>query len=240
MKPLVKSLLLSSCLLFFLNVSSQNKLGDDGTIQGSSTSTISNDESGGSGSSSSSFERDLGIPSSIYFNNWTVGTVVLKDRTIHKDWPLRYNIHTQQMQFVYEGDTAAFAHPEEISTITIADHKFLFDEFLCENDIKRKGYLELLVDGNCKLYLHRCIAYRYVDACAEPGAENVKEEYYMAKRYLISENGSLPVILPEKKKELILMLDDEDKNIKMYIRDNHIKLCNEDDLKELFSYYNSN
>lgn len=239
MKPLVKSLLLSSCLLFFLNVSAQNKMGDDGTLQGSSTSTISNNESGGSGSGTI-VERDLGIPSSIYFNNWTDGTVILKDNTVHNNWPLRYNIQSQQMQFVYEGDTAAFANPEEISSITIEDHKFLYDEFLCENDIKRKGYLELLVDGNCKLYLHRCIAYRYVDACAEPGAENVKEEYYMAKRFLISENGSLPEILPEKKKELISMLDDEDKNIKMYIKDNHIKLCNEDDLKELFSYYNSN
>ena len=60
----------------------------------------------------------------------------------------------------------------------------------------------------------------------------------MAKRYFISENDGLAVLLPEKKKELISMLYDEDKDIKLFIKDNKIKLCNEDDLKELFSYYN--
>lgn len=240
MKPLVKPLLLTTCLLFFIIVSAQNKLGIDGSIPGSPTSSTINatTETTDSGSSIIPANEEYGAASSIYFNNWTIGKIVLKDNTVYEDWMLRYNIYNQQMQYIAEGDTLAFANPEEISIITIDQHTFLFDEFVCEKNEKRKGYLELLVDGDCKLYLHRCIAYRYVDECAEPGAEFVREEYFMAKRYLISENGGVAVLLPEKKKELISMLDDEEKDINLFIKTNKIKLCNEDDLKELFSYYN--
>lgn len=197
MKSLVKSLLLSACLLFFINISAQNKLGSDKSNPGNTSSTA---DAGtlGSGSGSTTVSHDLGTPSSIYFNDWTPGKIVLKNNTVYEDWLLRYNMRTQQMQFIVDGDTSAIGNPDEILSIQIDQHIFLFDEFLGKNNIKRKGYLELLVDGNCKLYLHRCIAYRYVDACNEPGAENVKEEYYIAKRYLISENGNLPVSSPKK------------------------------------------
>lgn len=237
MKPLVKTLLLTFCLLFFFYASAQNKLGSDGTISGSSTlgnTTLSPDD----GSGNATLFDEFGTPSSIYFNDWAEGKVILKDKTVYEDWLLRYNIQTQQMLFIAEGDTSAFGKPEEISSITLDEHTFFYDEFVCENKVKRKGYLELLVDGNCKLLLFRCISYRYVDECAEPGA-NVKEEYYMSKRYFISENDGIANLLPEKKKDLISMLDNEEKDIKSYIKDNNIKLCNEDDLKELFSYYNS-
>jgi len=237
MKPLVKMLLLTFCLLFFLNVSAQNKLGNDGTTSGSSTlgtASLSSEY----GSSSVTHYNEFGTPSSIYFNDWAVGKVILKDNTVYEDWLLRYNIQTQQMQFISEGDTSAFGKPEEIYSITLEQLTFMYDKFICENDITRSGYLELLVDGNCKLFLHRCISYRYVDKCAEPGA-NVKEEYFMSKRYFISENDGLATLLPDKKKDLISMLDDENKDIKTFIKTNKIKLCNEDDLKELFSYYNS-
>lgn len=239
MKPLVKTLLLTFCLLFFLNVSAQNKLGNDGTIAGSSNLGVSSSDANSQGSATVAHYNEFGTPTSIYFNDWAIGKVILKDNTVYEDWLIRYNIRIQQMQFISDGDTLAFGEPEEISSITIDQHTFLYDQFICENDIIRSGYLELLVDGNCKLFLHRCIAFRYVDECTEPGAEYVKEEYFMAKRYFISENDGIVTLLPDKKKELIFMLENEDKEIKSFIKTNKIKLCNEEDLKELFSYYNS-
>ncbi|MCD4729629.1 MAG: hypothetical protein K8R74_03440 [Bacteroidales bacterium] len=242
MKPLVKLLLLSLCLLLFTHVSAQvNKLGEAGNIKGnpSTSSTDYTTTQTSSGSSSVLVRQEFGIPSSIYFNDWTAGKVVLKDNTVYEDWLLRYNIYSQQMQFINEDDTSAFGNPEEVLSITFDDHTFLFDDFICENNVKRKGYLELLVDGNCKLYMYRCISYRYVDECAEPRADYVKEEFYMTKRYFIAENNGPAVLLPEKKKELISMMDNENKDIKSYIKDNKIKLCNEENLKELFTFYNS-
>ncbi len=242
MKPFVKLLLLTCCLLLFTYISAQvDKLGDKGSIKESpsaSSMDYTSTQQISSGSGSVLVRQEFGEPSSLYFNDWTAGKVVLKDNTVYEDWLLRYNIYNQQMQFINEDDTSALGNPDEILSITIDDHTFLFDEFICENNVKRKGYLELLVDGNCKLYLHRCISHRYVDVCAEPGAEYVKEEFYMTKRYFMAENSEPALILPEKKKELISMLDDENKDIKSYIKDNKIKLCNEENLKELFTYYN--
>jgi len=238
MKPLIKPLFLSCYLLFFTIVSAQNKLGDHQNTQGRTTSEMYDNITTNDGSVNTRLKENLGTPSSIYFNDWTVGRVVLTDNTVYNDWLLRYNIYNQQMQFIHNSDTSAFGKPEEISSITINQHTFVFQEFECENNTKRKGYLELLVDGNCKLYVHRCIAYRYVEECPEPGSGFLTQEYYMAKRYFISEDDGSIVFLPEKKKEIIDILDDENAEIKQYIKENKIKLCNEDDLKELITYYN--
>lgn len=240
MKSLVSLPLLAFCLLLYTYISAQvtDKLGTNGSPSVASTDfTVTQPTNAGSGSVL--MRQEIGIPSSGYFNDWATGKVVLKDNTVYEDWLLRYNIYTQQMQFINKNDTSAIGNPEDISSIEIDDHTFLYDEFVCENNVKRKGYLELLVDGRCKLYLFRCISHRYVDECTEPGAEYVKEEYYMTKRYFMSQNGGPAVLLPDRKKELISMLDNENRDIKRYIKDNKIKLCNEDDLKELFSYYNA-
>jgi len=175
---------------------------------------------------------------SMYFNDWTKASVTLTDGKYLSDRLVRYNIYNQQMEFVHEGDTAAFGDPEEISTVVLNGHEFIYRDFEYEDEVK-KGYFEVLVNGDCQLLLHRCIAFRLIEDCSDPNTNFVKEHYYLSQKYFISENCKTAIFLPNKKKEIIVMFENSDKDIKSFIKENKIKICKEEDLKDLISYYNS-
>jgi hypothetical protein len=181
----------------------------------------------------------LGKESGLFFNDWSSGTVVLTDNTVITDHMLRYDIYHRQMQFAYNGDTAAFGKPEEVRSITFNHNTFVYEEFMCK-DGKRKDYLEVLVEGDCRLLLYRCIQYKLVDECTIPGAENPKEEYYQIKKYFLSKNKKLAEPLPEQKNDVIEMLSDKGKDIKSFMQTNKTKLTDEQDLIKLVNFYNEN
>jgi hypothetical protein len=193
--------------------------------------------SGNSGAGLYNVTSSLGKESSLYFNDWSPGQVVLKDNTEITDRMLRYDIYHRQMQFACNGDTAAFGNPGEIETITFNDHTFIYDEFLCK-DGKRKDFLELLADGDYRLLLYRCISVKYIEECSEPGYESRKEQYFETEKYFISMNHQTAVPLPEKRNDLIAVFADKDKDIKSFIKDNNIKLNQQADLVKLVKFYN--
>jgi len=231
-----------SFLLFYFPVSAQDSPHESATNVkshpvGSCPETVNNASDNSAGGALYA-KKDLGEECSMYFNEWTEAVVLLMDGNEIADRLIRYNIYNQQMEFIEGADTAAFGNPEEIKSILLDGSEFIFQEFLCKNEVK-KGYFEVLVEGECKLLLHRCIAYKYVEECADPNSNLVKEQYYLSKKYFISEKGKTAKLLPNKKKELIAMLEESEKDIKSYIKENKVKLCNEEDLKSLISYYNS-
>jgi hypothetical protein len=190
-----------------------------------------------SGSGMPGLKSDLGKEGNLFFNDWSPGTVILADNTVITDRMLRYDIYHRQMQFAFNGDTAAFGKPEEIKSISFENNNFVFEEFMCP-DGKRKDYLEVLVDGSCRLLLYRCIIYKYIVENAIPDDENSKDEYYQTKKYFISKDNKVPVQLPEKKNEVIELLSDTGKDIKTFMQENKIKLFDEQDLVRLVNYYN--
>jgi hypothetical protein len=192
-----------------------------------------------SGSGLYGLKSDLGTEGSLFFNDWSPGTVILADNTVITDRMLRYDVYHRQMQFAYIGDTAAFGKPEEVKSIAFEKNTFIYDEFMCQEG-KRKDYLELLVDGDCRLLLYRCISYKYVGECTIPGAENPKEKYYQTKKYFISKDENVAIPLPENKHEVIEILSDTGKDIKSFMQENKTKLNDEQDLIKLVNYYNGN
>ncbi|MEA3478421.1 MAG: hypothetical protein U9R60_09600, partial [Bacteroidota bacterium] len=104
-----------------------------------------------------------GNAGSIYFTReWKEGVAFLKDGTVLEGRLYRYNIYAQQMQFIHEDDTAAFAKPEELASLTFDDHKFVYTTYKAEQEVKN-GYFEVLTRGRCQLLLRREITYHLVD-----------------------------------------------------------------------------
>jgi hypothetical protein len=185
------------------------------------------------------YTSGLGKESSLFFKDWLPGTVVLTDNKVITDRMLRYDIYHRQMQFAFNGDTAAFGKPEEVRSITFDHNTFVYDEFLCKDGM-RKDYLEVLVNGDCRLLLYRCITYKLVEECTIPGAENPKEEYFQTKKYFLSKNNQVAVPFPTKKEDVIELLSDKGKDIKSFMQENKTKLTDEQDLIKLLNFYNMN
>ena len=196
---------------------------------------VGSDDHSGLGIHSST--HSMGKEASLFFNDWSPATIVLKDKTIITDRMVRYDVYHRQMQFVLNGDTAAFGKPEEVESVKFEKNTFVYEEMNCKTGL-RKDYMELIVDGPCRLLLYRCITYKYIEDCSIPGAENARKEYYQTDKYLISKNRQAAVPLPEKKSEVIELLSDSGKDIKSFMFKNEIKLNNENDLIKLVNYYN--
>lgn len=193
-----------------------------------------------SGSGGALSMSDLGKESSLFFiDTWEMGQLVLKDKTIIKDRLYRYNMCTQQMEFINEGDTLAIAIPEEIESLSFADHTFVFEEYEKNGQVK-KAYFELLVDGKCKLLVYRWITYKYVEDMDDCGARYASERNFLKEEYYVSKDDHTAILIPESKRRFVEMMSDKDIDMKSYMKVNKLKVCREDDLEKLISYYNAN
>ena len=234
------------CLWFFLQMqlygqddppTAQNSYSAKFGTAPTNQKTVGADDHSGTGIHSS--VHGMWKEASLFFNDWSPATVVLKDKSIITDRMVRYDVYHRQMQFAFNGDTAAFGKPVEIESIMFEQNTFVYEDLLCKTGA-RKDYMEVIADGPCRLLLYRCITYKYVEDCTIPGAENPKTEYYQTNKYLVSKNNQAAIPVPEKKSEVIDLFSDTGKDIKTFLLKNKIKLNNEEDLIKLVYYYNEN
>jgi len=206
-----------------------------------------NDElSGSSGTaaqSSSSLQQNflfLGQECGMYlYEEWKPGSFELEDGNTFQDRMIRYNIYNQQMEYAWKGDTVAIGNPEDLIKLTIENNTFVYREFICNNKV-RKGYLELLVEGKHELLLHRGIKYVYKENPHGTGKGGPVTTYYQDNRYFLSCNGKIAEQLPERKNEIIAMLEEDEKELKKYVKENKCKLKNQDELVDFFVFVNNN
>jgi hypothetical protein len=166
---------------------------------------------------------------------WSPGYVVLKDKTTMNDLMLRYDLYHQQLQFVKEGDTMAFANPSELEYVFIGDRKFIYTEYKSDNAIL-KGYLEVLHEGSCPLYAHRGIKYHLNP---EDRPTLTKDVYIRECCYYVKKEGQIPQAVRPNRKSILNVFQDKQSDVARFMDDNGLtgKTC--DELKLVIAFYNS-
>jgi hypothetical protein len=191
-----------------------------------------------SGAASDYHLSDLGKESSVFFiNDWKEGQLVLKDNSVIDNRRYRYNMCSQQMQFINEGDTLAIAIPEEVKLLSFAGHTFVYESYFKDGKVQ-KGYLELLVEGECQLLVYRWIAYKYVEEMNDCGKRYATERNFLKEEYYVKRDGKIAELVSSNKKLFLDMMADTEVDLKSYMKDNNLKPCKEEDLKQLITYYN--
>lgn len=198
---------------------------------------------GGSNSGSPGFQTNyliLGQECGLYLcDDWKEGSIELHDGTLFKDRMFRYNIYNQQMEYAVHGDTAAIGNPEDLEKLVIEDKTFVYREFECNGKV-RQGYLQLLVHGKYELLLHRGIRFVYEEDPSDSDNGGPVTRYYQDTRYFLSCEGKIAEPLPDKKNAIISMLEEDEKELKKYVKENKCKLKSEEELTEFFVFVNNN
>jgi len=200
--------------------------------QGVSDIDLLSDSKSGSGISTTY----LGIPGSMYLDdNFNKGKVVFSNETIWNDLMLRYNIYNQQMQYIKEDDTLAFAKANEIHELCIDDRTFVCTDF--ENDgVLNTGYFELLVSGECNLLLRRTVKY-HLDGS---GTENPYEEEYIKSSTLFYQQEGKPAqLLRSNKKCILKTFGDKEAEVNDFIKTNNLKMSSFQDIMMVVDFYNN-
>jgi hypothetical protein len=180
-----------------------------------------------------------GLPSgntSCYFDSkWASGRVMLSDNSIIEDVQLRYDLYHQQLQFIKDGDTLAFAKPDEVKCFMLGTHHFIYSGYILE-DKQGKGFFEVVADGSCQLLLRRTIQYH---GTPESNPDLQEEVYLRDCSYYISKNGNVASQVRLNKKSVLSAFSDKEEQVRQFMEENKIKMNACDKLVKVVDYYNS-
>jgi hypothetical protein len=166
---------------------------------------------------------------------WAKGRVMLSDHIVMENIQLRYDIYHQQIQFIRDNDTLAFARPDEIKCFVLDGKNFIYADY--QNDeLISKGYFEVVSQGNCMLLLRRTIKY-HIDPDTEPLLKN--DIYIRECQYYISKNGETAKPVRTCRKSVLCAFKDKEKEVKDFMDDNNIKMNTCDQLKQVVAFYNT-
>jgi len=188
------------------------------------------------GSSGAYDEAELpGSKGSAYLNpSFVESVIVLKDGTRIEGTPMRFNLYTQQMQFLEEGDTLALGSPEDIDLIRIADKVFVYTKFI-QNGEHKAGYFELLEDGECRLLKRWTALYHEVDAEGNSGSEGFYRQCNCYLQFFMNPATSVQ----KKRKDLAMSFANNGDEVLAFMKGEKLKPKNDADLAKVVEYYNS-
>jgi hypothetical protein len=156
---------------------------------------------------------------------------MMKDQSEIELPQMRYNILTQQIQFVRDTEIQAISNPQEVSLIRINDKVFIYDEFITDG-VRRSGYLELLEDGSCKLLRRWIASYKQVDELT--GEETI----YRTQRYFLQFDGGEIGEVKTSSAAFCETFGKHGNELKKFMKEQKLKVRNPQHLRSLVSYYN--
>ena len=171
-----------------------------------------------------------------YMNNqFEKGEILSVDGDLIKGVLLRFNIFGNKME-VKDNEILYEISNEMISRIKIGERNFDYLTFTLDNK-KQAGYLEMVQDGDWKLYCRYAKRFREAqpqkamqDKPANAGFSDLPEVY-------IIKNNKNEAIGFRNKKELLNILSNHKAEIEKYIKSQKLKPDKADDLKKLLDYY---
>lgn len=177
-----------------------------------------------------------GDPGSIYLGeDWPEGNLILKSGKMVSNYRFRYDIYADQMQFISEGDTLAFASPSELYSITFGERTFVYEPYEC-NSMLMKGYFELVVPGKKQLLLKRTITYHLPD---DVMSDETQSKYLVSECYFLKNVGQPAQKLVCSRKQALEVMGDKKSELEEYMKKTGNKVKTPNDLKKMVEYYNS-
>lgn len=153
---------------------------------------------------------------------------------------LQYNAYNDEIE-IKDGDKTYSLLKSANVKAEINGEKFVIDYFLTKDGEEKEGYLiQLTTSGNAVLYYKPLKEY-------VPGKEPTSgyESYFppqfvdKSEFYYRLNNSRSAQILKTKKKSLLQIFSDKEKEVKAFISANKLDLDERADLIKLFDYYNN-
>jgi hypothetical protein len=168
-------------------------------------------------------------------SGFIVGEVIMANGAVIDNMPLRYNLYTQQMQYIDGDDTLAIGNPQEIEYLVAGGKTFVYVAYKCNDEIKT-GYFELLEDGECRL-LKRWFARYQVKDQTTRNTDDCGVFYRDCNCFL--QFGDRPAeVVSRKKKHFVDSFGDQEEKIQEIMRLEKLKNNREDDLRKIVAFYN--
>lgn len=171
-------------------------------------------------------------------NEFKKGEVFTSGGNNFKDVLLRYNVYNNLIE-VNLKDVRYEISNDKINSVKIDNKNFDYLSYKIGNETE-KGYLELISDGEIKLYCRH--SKKFKDAEPQKAMEDhpsPPEFKDLPDVYFIKNKEDKVATGFRNKKDLISTFPDYQDEIKNHIKEKNLKYNDPEDLKELLNYYNS-
>lgn len=167
-------------------------------------------------------------------DEWQGGLIQLEDDRNVNGYLLRYNIFTDQIEL------KSIIDPTPVKIISIGKQKFVYSDYLINEESINYGYFEVIVNGDCKLLKRRYIRKNEQDyrvskilgTSSSAPSTTVIKEYYIKK-------GIEPAVLVNKTKSSILSNLSDKKTFNDYMQKKFLVIISENKLIEFITKYNT-
>lgn len=152
----------------------------------------------------------------------------------------RYDIYSDEMQFILKDDTASVTRPLTLRSIQIGQQRFVYDIFQTGENMVSAGYFEVIEEGKLTALMRREKELDQ-DSYSENygGGGGTKDFYYKEKKtYYLKFNQDVALKITNKKR-LLEVMPDYRNEIKSFMKSEKISLRKPKDIKQLVSYYNT-
>ncbi len=184
-------------------------------------------------------DNSLVIGSKFLYEEFLLGTIVLKSDTLIEGIGFRYNIYEKQMEMFVNSDTLALIHPEKVKTLFFDRKLFVYTGFEEKNKVQM-DYFQVLAEGKYNLLLHYKVLYIPKNPPITPySAGTIYDKYELTTRYFYQVDDKSAQLLSKNTKKILSLFTDRKPEMDKYIKEKNLKTTNEKDLIEIFRYYNS-
>ncbi|PKQ64602.1 hypothetical protein BZG01_14585, partial [Labilibaculum manganireducens] len=223
-------------ILFFNNVSISQSItpSQAQTFQRNQTefNNLANDVDRRLGMEFVDFTGDL-----FWNKTWEMGEIVTKSNILIDSIELKYCVLNQEFHVVKSDDTIAITNTDLINFIKIQNTLFIYCKSEVNNKIKTNCF-EVLYDGKIKLLKnHTCVfvkGVKNVSSFVNPTSDH----YEIRSTLFMKTPDNYAIKLPTSKNKFLKTIDTNNLKISSFIKTNKIHFNNENELIQLFSFYN--
>jgi hypothetical protein len=174
------------------------------------------------------------VQGSPYLNReFTEGLIYLKDTTAVR-LPLRYNIYTDEMEYLLNEVVYEVGNPRFINKVLLEGSVFVYLQF-----VDKGGFFELLEAGKCSLVQKRKVAYQPAEG-PKPIQGTITPAKFLKDPdvfYILTTDSQ--VFRITNMKSVVNALKDHQPEIEAYTREEGIRGTRKDNLLKIAKFYNT-
>ncbi len=181
-----------------------------------------------------------GIEGTPFLNeDFVKGSLITNDSIMYKGIPLRYNIFSDEMEFLLSDDPVPreISNPRNFRYFNVGDRTFIFTAYRSNNS-PRQGYMEIITDGKCQLLLKRRTD--YADPEGARGFTPAKPARFVDKMdtYYLRFDKKVPEEVRFRRRGILPLFGDMQDEIADYVNETGLSYRSREDLAKMVRYCN--
>lgn len=164
-------------------------------------------------------------------------TVISSEDMVFEKVPIRYNVYYDLFEVQLEEGIYNLRRGGIVSKVNLEDHRFIYSTYDYLSS-EGEGYLELVMEGEYTLYKQHQVVFKEAEP-AQPYQEAKPAKFEGRDPLFYIAHGDKQPVFIRNRRSLLDIAGEKEKTLKDFIKDERLKIRNEEDMVRAVEYLNS-